>query len=56
LQMQLNGPARGTFTIQSSSNLRDWTQVLTTNAPNGVVEWSSRGLGNGLYFRAFQVN
>ncbi len=36
--LQLVGPAGGMFVLQSSTNLIDWTPVLTKMAPAGVVD------------------
>jgi hypothetical protein len=39
-QLQLIGSAGGTFVIQSSTNLKAWTSLLTNNASNGYLNFT----------------
>jgi hypothetical protein len=36
-QCQLNGPARGSYTIKASSNLTEWTPIITGVLPTSGV-------------------
>ena len=42
-RMRLIGPRNGTFVIQASSNLQDWTSLGTNTAPSGIWEYLDSG-------------
>ncbi len=36
--LSCTGPTNGTYTVEASVDLREWTPILTTNTPTGIVE------------------
>ncbi len=54
VDLQLSGPANKTYIIEASSNLTQWTAILTTNSPSGSVNYhdAQAGLTPYRFFRA----
>jgi hypothetical protein len=55
--LRLTGPAGNTFILQTSSNLVNWTPVVTNTASTGIVEVYDTGLPArpARFFRAASV-
>lgn len=55
--LRLTGPAGNTFILQASSDLVNWTSVVTNTASTGIVEVHDAGLPNSpaRFFRAASI-
>jgi hypothetical protein len=55
--LRLTGPVGNTFILQTSSNLVNWTPVVTNTAPIGIMEVHDSGLPTGpaRFFRAASI-
>lgn len=56
-QLRLSGAAGGMFTIEASTNLVDWTSLVTTNLPSGTFLWTDpRPATQKQFYRGMQIN